>query len=122
MAKPSKPLRTEPAATSSVSESDSIVALPNESIDKPIATVAPTSNIKKDMTQTRLKKQNSATPKSGTLLPSAYKLEHLKAAVAAAGSIEKLLLILNHVEEAGGKSEVSENIETYRVLKTVLEE
>jgi len=74
------------------------------------------------MVQTRPKKPNAPTPKSGSLLPSAYQLEHLKAAVDAAGSTEKLLLILHHVEEAGGKAEVSENIETYRVLKAVLDE
>ncbi len=47
---------------------------------------------------------------------------HLKAAVTAAGGTEKLLLIMDHVEEAGGKAEVTESIEADRVLKTVLEE
>lgn len=68
----------------------------------------------------RPKKQ--AATKNGSLLPSAYKLEQLKAAVTAAGNTENLLLILHHVEEAGGKAEVTESIEAYRMLKTVLEE
>jgi hypothetical protein len=68
----------------------------------------------------RPKKQ--APAKNGSLLPSAYKLEQLKAGVTAAGGTEKLLLILQHVEEAGGRTEVVESIEAYRVLKTVLDE
>ncbi len=84
-----------------------------------VASTPAASSTKKDAA--RSKKQSGPT-KNGSLLPSAYKLEQLKAAVAAAGNIENLLLILNHVEEAGGKSEVTESIEAYRVLKTVLEE
>lgn len=84
-----------------------------------VASTPIASAVKKD--SARSKKQVSST-KNGSLLPSAYKLEQLKAAVEAAGNIEKLLLILHHVEEAGGKSEVTESIEAYRVLKTVLED
>ena len=40
----------------------------------------------------------------------------------AAGGTEQLLSILHHVEEAGGRAEVVESIEAYRVLKTVLDE
>jgi len=139
MAKPSKPqqrvqptplisptppltLPTPETSTIEASESDFGAMPVKETTDKPVASALPISNIKKDMVQTRPKKPNAPTLKSGSLLPSAYKLEHLKTAVDAAGSTEKLLLILHHVEEAGGKSEVSENIETYRVLKAVLDE
>jgi len=139
MAKPGKPQqRVQPAPLTSptppltlptpesptveASESDFGAMPAKETTDKPVASVPSISNIRKDMVQTRPKKPNAPTPKSGSLLPSAYQLEHLKAAVDAAGSTEKLLLILHHVEEAGGKSEVSENIETYRVLKAVLDE
>ncbi len=84
-----------------------------------VASTTVASSTKKD--SARPKKQASSA-KNGSLLPSAYKLEQLKAAVAAAGNTEKLLLILQHVEEAGGKAEVTESIEAYRVLKTVLED
>lgn len=93
-----------------------------ENTDKPETTVAVTSNPKKDLSPSRPKKQTVLVAKNGFLLPSAHKLEHLKAAVTAAGNAEKLLLILHYVEEAGGKSEVTESIEAYRVLRTVLEE
>lgn len=93
-----------------------------ENIDKPETAVAVTANPKKDLAPSRPKKQTASVAKNGSLLPSAYKLEHLKSAVTAAGNAEKLLLILHHVEEAGGKSEVTESIEAYRVLRTVLEE
>ncbi len=88
-----------------------------EEASKPAASASPNS-LKKD--SARPKKQSSV--KNGSLLPSAYKLEQLKAAVSAAGNAEQLLLILNHVEEAGGRAEVIESIEAYRVLKTVLED
>ncbi len=100
---------TVEAATESLPKEDA----PSLATSQTVAITA-----KKDLA--RSKKQASA--KSGSLLPSAYKLEQLKAAVAAAGNIEKLLLILHHVEEAGGKAEVTESIEAYRVLKTVLDE
>ncbi|WP_372721101.1 hypothetical protein [Novipirellula sp.] len=67
-------------------------------------------------------KKSATSGKNGSLLPSEHQLEHLKAAVLAAGSSENLLEILQHVEEAGGKVAVEESIEAYRVLKTVLEE
>ena len=89
---------------------------------KPEAVTPEASNAKKSPVPTRPKKQIASATKSGSLLPTAYKLEHLKAAVAAAGNADKLLVILQHVEEAGGKSEVTESIEAYRVLKTVLED
>ncbi len=91
---------------------------PAGEVTAPVTSPPVTSTAKKDMA--RPKKQASA--KNGSLLPSAYKLEQLKAAVTAAGSTEKLLLIMHHVEEAGGKAEVTESIEAYRVLKTVLDE
>jgi hypothetical protein len=84
---------------------------------QPLTNQPGTSTAKKD--SARPKKQVSA--KNGSLLPSAYKLEQLKAAVTAAGSTDKLLLILHHVEKAGGRAEVTESIEAYRVLKTVLD-
>jgi hypothetical protein len=98
---------------------------PDEQASENVAAAAPAvaaaplaSPAKKDTP--RSKKQ--ALGKNGSLLPSAYKLEQLKLAVTAAGSAEKLLSILHHVEEAGGRTEVIESIETYRVLKTVLDE
>jgi hypothetical protein len=91
---------------------------PKEDVTTPASNTPIASTAKKD--STRPKTQASA--KNGSLLPSAYKLEQLKAAVTAAGNTEKLLLILHHVEEAGGKAEVTESIEAYRVLKTVLDE
>ncbi len=75
---------------------------------------------RKDTAPARTKKQ--PVSKNGSILPSAYKLEQLKAAVSAAGNAEQLLLILNHVEEAGGRGEVIDSIETYRMLKSVLED
>ena len=84
----------------------------------PVANHPVAAMAKKDLA--RPKKQ--APAKTGSLLPSAYKLEQLKAAVTAAGGTEKLLLIMQNVEEAGGKAEVTESIEAYRVLKTVLDE
>jgi hypothetical protein len=91
---------------------------PTADVTAPLTNQPVASTVKKD--SARPKKQVSA--KNASLLPSAYKLEQLKAAVTAAGSTEKLLLILHHVEEAGGKAEVTESIEAYRVLKTVLDE
>ncbi len=82
--------------------------------------IAATSSGKKESSPSRTKKQSPA--KNGSILPSAYKLEQLKAAVSAAGGAEQLLVILNYVEEAGGRAEVVESIEAYRVLKTVLDE
>jgi len=118
MAKPQS--AKQPNKTSEASET---VKTAPESPPKEVAATPPTSppiasTAKKE--SVRPKKQASA--KIGSLLPSAYKLEQLKAAVTAAGSTEKLLLILHHVEEAGGKNEVTESIEAYRVLKTVLDE
>ena len=91
---------------------------PNEDASTAEISVPAVSPVKKE--PTRLKKQ--APAKNGSLLPSAYKLEQLKAAVTAAGGTETLLSILHHVEEAGGRAEVAESIEAYRVLKTVLDE
>jgi hypothetical protein len=104
-------------------EAPETVDTPPESppaVDAPAPVTSPPvmSTAKKD--SARPKKQAAA--KNGSLLPSAYKLEQLKAAVTAAGGTEKLLLIMHHVEEAGGKAEVTESIEAYRVLKTVLDE
>ncbi|EMI45447.1 hypothetical protein RRSWK_01851 [Rhodopirellula sp. SWK7] len=67
-------------------------------------------------------KKTAASGKNAGLLPSDDQLESLKEAVAAAGGAENLLLILQHVEDAGGRVQVEESIEAYRVLKTVLEE
>ncbi len=97
-------------------------AIVNEIASTPETVTSAAGNVKKESLPTRPKKQSASATKSGSLLPTAYKLEHLKAAVVAAGNAEKLLEILHHVEEAGGKSEVTESIEAYRVLKTVLEE
>lgn len=93
---------------------------------KPAAAAPAAKPPKKSSSPARAKKQSGAAAKSnassGSLLPSADKLEQLKAAVTAAGSAENLLQILQHVEQAGGLSEVTESIEAYQVLKTVMEE
>ncbi len=84
---------------------------------EPVASPAPKSVVQ----AAKPKKPNMVGGKPGSMLPSAHKLEHLKAAVSAAGGTENLLLILQHVDEAGGRAEVADSIEAYRVLKTVLE-
>ncbi|TWU41556.1 hypothetical protein Q31b_30050 [Novipirellula aureliae] len=68
------------------------------------------------------KTKASAATKQTTVKPSEYQLEHLAAAVAAAKGADNLLAILGHVEEAGGHVEVIESIETYRALKTAVEQ
>ena len=115
-----KSQQTSDTATEPTKNEPTVIV--NAVVDTAEARPAPAVETKKESTTTRPKKQPVPTGKNGSLLPSAYKLDHLKAAVAAAGNAEKLLLILHHVEEAGGKSEVVESIEAYRVLKTVLEE
>ena len=106
----------ESGATKVTSESQPAAKEAAPAASTPSAAVA--SSTKKE--SARPKKQ--AATKNGSLLPSAYKLEQLQAAVKASGNTENLLLILHHVEEAGGKAEVSESIEAYRMLKTVLED
>ena len=91
---------------------------PAENVPPPVTNAPAVAAVKKELARTK----KPVPAKNGSLLPSAYKLEQLKAAVTAAGGTEKLLLIMQHVEEAGGKAEVTESIEAYRVLKTVLEE
>jgi hypothetical protein len=121
MAKPGKPShRIEPEMDATRTESAASEA--HDVAEMPDVSAPAVSVEKKDLVQTRPKKPSVPVPKNGSRLPSAHKLEHLKAAVTAAGSADKLLLILQHVEEAGGKAEITESIEAYRVLKTVLEE
>lgn len=82
----------------------------------------PASNLgKKDVVVNRNKKGASGASKGSSLMPSQHKLENLKAAVAAAGSVDNLLLILQHVDEAGGRQEVAESVDAYRALKLALE-
>jgi hypothetical protein len=83
----------------------------------------PSSNTpgKKDSAVNRNKKGSAASGKGSSLTLSQHKLDHLKAAVAAAGSVENLLSILQHVDEAGGRHEVAESVEAYRALKLALE-
>jgi hypothetical protein len=75
---------------------------------------------KKDSAVNRNKKA-AAAGKGSSLTLSQHKLDHLKAAVAAAGSVDNLLVILQHVDEAGGRHEVAESVEAYRALKLALE-
>lgn len=92
-----------------------------ESATKPVAN-PPASNLgKKDAVVNRNKKGPASSTKGSSLMPSQHKLENLKAAVAAAGSVDNLLLILQHVDEAGGRQEVAESVEAYRALKLALE-
>jgi hypothetical protein len=133
MAKPSgktsksdAPLETASSELSPVAQDSSSMseasshgeALPrNESTTKAESGTAPQA-AKKEVA--KLKKP--LLPKTSSLLPSPQKLDHLKAAVLAAGTTDNLIAILQHVDEAGGRKEVLESIEAYRVLKTVLEE
>lgn len=101
-------------------------ALPSADVESPAAAAKPletsvVSTPKKEPSLSKPKKSAGNPGKPVAMLPSAQKLEHLKAAVNAAGGIENLLLILQHVDEAGGRTEVADSIEAYRVLKTVLE-
>lgn len=106
-----KPAASPPAASSSTSPASGTQA---STVLNPSAAG---SNIKKDM-----KPKKPLFTKPGSLLPSPQKLDHLKAAVSAAGGADNLVTILQHVEDAGGYREVLESIEAYKVLKTVLEE
>jgi hypothetical protein len=81
-------------------------------------TTQSTANTKKDP----VKPKKPVVTKTSSLLPSQQKLDHLKAAVLAAGNPENLITILNHVEDAGGRKDVLDSIEAYKVLKTVLED
>jgi hypothetical protein len=69
-----------------------------------------------------MKPKKPLSAKTGSFLPSTQKLDHMKAAVKAAGNADNLVIILQHVEEAGGYKEVIESVEAYKVLKTVLED
>ncbi len=102
----------EPVAAA-VQETPQPVTKPAE----PVGTSVP----RKELSHAKPKKPNLVGGKPSSMLPSAHKLDHLKAAVNAAGGTENLLLILQHVDEAGGRAEVADSIEAYRVLKTVLE-
>jgi len=83
----------------------------------------PTISPANKSTANRSKKTKaSASAKQTTAKPSEHKLEHLAAAVAAADGADNLLTILAHVEQAGGQAEVIESIETYRALKTAVEQ
>ncbi|HBJ36230.1 MAG TPA: hypothetical protein DDZ51_16060 [Planctomycetaceae bacterium] len=93
----------------------------DESLAKPAANPPAPPVGKKDSVVNRNKKAAAGQAKGGSLMPSQHKLEHLKAAVAAAGSVDNLLLILQHVDEAGGRQEVAESVEAYRALKLALE-
>jgi len=92
-----------------------------EPVAKPMVNPPATSNAKKDPAVNRNKKGPTGSAKGSAWMPSQHKLENLKAAVAAAGSVDNLLLILQHVDEAGGRQEVAESIEAYRALKLALE-
>ncbi len=69
----------------------------------------------------RVKKSRPAAGRSGSLMPSDQKLEHLRLAVAAAGDADTLLTILDHVGQAGGPDDVVESIQTYRALRAAVE-
>lgn len=117
-AKQASKANESPESATPPTEASISAAPPTESTTPPASPSSAAPVAKKESA----KPKKPAPTKGGSLLPSAYKLEQLKAAVAAAGGTEKLLLIMHHVEEAGGKAEVTESIEAYRVLKTVLEE
>ncbi len=77
---------------------------------------------KETPTTIRPKKTKPTIGKQSSLMPSEQKLENLAAAIAVAGNADNLLLILHHVEAAGGQAEVIESIEAYRALKTAVEQ
>ncbi len=109
------PVKDVPASGATTS------SIANESAPKPTAS-PPAANLgKKDAVVNRNKKGPTGAAKGSSLMPSQHKLENLKAAVAAAGSVDNLLLILQHVDEAGGRQEVAESVEAYRALKLALE-
>lgn len=86
------------------------------------ATKRPASNPVRDTpAASRVKKTKAPVAKQGSWMPSEQKLESLAAAIAAAGDAANLLLILDHVERAGGPAEVIESIEAYRALKSAVE-
>ena len=93
----------------------------SEPVVKSMVNPPATGNTKKDPAVNRNKKGPTGSAKGSALMPSQHKLENLKAAVAAAGSVDNLLLILKHVDEAGGRQEVAESVEAYRALKLALE-
>jgi len=110
---------TPQQATTGDSGGEATAVEPTTSPTQPNLSSTPAANpaAKKEM---KPKKQLSA--KTGSFLPSPQKLDHLKAAVTAAGNADNLVIILQHVEEAGGYKEVIESVEAYKVLKTVLED
>lgn len=93
----------------------------NEPAAKPIANLSAGNLGKKESVVNRNKKVATGSARGSSLMPSQHKLENLKAAVAAAGSVDNLLLILQHVDEAGGRQEVAESVEAYRALKLAFE-
>jgi hypothetical protein len=115
-ASPVSPLSSsEPTASDAGTRSESSVR--NEGSSKP------DGNASSSIAKKEVPKVKKPLPmKNSSLLPSQQKLDHLKAAVLAAGNADNLITILHHVDEAGGRKEVLESIEAYRVLKTVLEE
>lgn len=83
----------------------------------------PTNNAVKDTpAASRSKKSKAPALRQGSWMPSEQKLENLAAAIVAAGDAANLLLILNHVDGAGGPAEVIESIEAYRALKSAVEQ
>lgn len=70
----------------------------------------------------RPKKTKAPAVKQGSWMPNEQKLGNLAAAITAAGDAANLLLILEHVDAAGGPAEVVESIEAYRALKTAVEQ
>lgn len=115
--KPEMPIESQAAVESKVEQSNDSTPAAETNGSKAESSPSPAS-LKKEP----VKPKKPVISKTSSLLPSQQKLDHLKAAVLAAGNPENLITILNHVEDAGGRKEVLESIEAYKVLKTVLED
>lgn len=88
-----------------------------EAAKRPASTPAKETSV-----ASRPKKTKAPAVKQGSWMPNEQKLENLAAAIAAAGDAANLMLILEHVDAAGGPADVIESIEAYRALKTAVEQ
>ncbi len=116
-----KPSEATPAeASTTATETDTTVQPKTD--DVATSKRAATKQVKETPVAPRPKKTKTPAAKQGSMMPSEQKLEHLAAAIAAAGDADNLLLILEHVDAAGGPAEVIESIEAYRALKNAVEQ
>ncbi len=123
MAKPTNAKQSKQPNESAQADTTEPTGKAKEKPDDSVSSKRPVNNPVKDTAATnRSKKGKAPSSKQGSLMPSEHKLENLAAAIAAAGDADNLLLILNHVDAAGGPADVIESIEAYRALKTAVEQ